>query len=172
MPPLREIWIVPLSPTPLPAGSYKVRVIDFNNCTFTSPANHIITQPATALGFSFVKTLYGAYNISCFGGNNGKITITASGGNGAAYSGYQYSWDGGSFNSSNVVDLITAGDRQISVKDGRGCVSTQTVNFSQAPQITTVTSVKDNLHQGRPIERLLRLYLPGLILCLRGFASL
>jgi large repetitive protein len=128
--------------TPLLANDYRVKVTDANGCAFTDLATHKITDPPSALDFTFAQKLYGTYNISCFGGNNGEITLTASGGNGGSYAGYQYAWDGGSFGTNNIVSGITAGDKQISVRDARGCVVSKTIPFIQAPPIATLTSAK------------------------------
>jgi len=131
--------------TPLTSNSYRVRVTDANGCAFTDAAIYKITDPPSALDFTFTKKLYGAFNISCFGGNNGEVTITATGGNGGSYSSYQYAWDGGSFTSSNILSGITAGDRQISVRDARGCVVIKTINFTQATKINILTSTKQDV---------------------------
>lgn len=131
--------------TPLPAGDYRVRVTDTRGCTFVHAATYKITDPPTALDFAFVQKTYGAFNISCFGGNNGEVAITASGGNGGTYSGYQYAWDGGSFSPTSIVTGITAGTRQISVKDGRGCIVTKSLDFTQPSAVVTLTALKQNV---------------------------
>jgi large repetitive protein len=131
--------------TPLPANNYRVKVTDKNGCTFTDAATYKITDPPSILDFTFTQKSYGAFNISCFGGNNGEVTITATGGNGGSYVGYEYAWGGGSFAGNNIVSGITAGDKQISVRDARGCVVSKTVTFTQASQIVTLTAAKQDV---------------------------
>jgi hypothetical protein len=66
--------------------------------------------------FTFAKT-----DISCFAGNDGAITITASGG---SESGYQYSINNGSsWQFINVFTNLQAGDYPLKVKDDAGCMS-------------------------------------------------
>jgi gliding motility-associated-like protein len=55
-------------------------------------------------------------NATCDGGNDGTITLTASGGN----SNYQYSIDGINFQSSNIFS-VAPGSHAIIVKDDKGC---------------------------------------------------
>lgn len=62
-------------------------------------------------------------NATC-GASDGTITVTASGGDGQ----YQFSVDGGTAGSSNVLAGLSAGDHEVTVKDGSVCTSTMTVN--------------------------------------------
>ncbi|NBT16997.1 MAG: hypothetical protein EBS95_11765, partial [Chitinophagia bacterium] len=72
-----------------------------------------ITQPAAAILVSAVVST----NISCNGGNDGTITITATGG-----STKKYSIDNGAtFQSSNVFTGLTAGSYTIVVSDNNNC---------------------------------------------------
>ncbi len=91
-----------------PAGPYTVTIKDNNNCTTTRSGT--LTQPP-AMTATAVTT-----NASCNGGNDGTITVTASGGN----TNYQYSIDGTTFQASNVFNVIP-GTYTITVKDNLGC---------------------------------------------------
>ncbi|MCG2612497.1 SprB repeat-containing protein, partial [Flavobacterium sp. SM15] len=68
----------------LSAGNYSVTVTDNKGCTFTLSGIQI-TQPAAALSASETHV-----NVSCFGGSNGSINLTASGGT----TPYTYLWTG------------------------------------------------------------------------------
>ncbi len=58
--------------------------------------------------------------VSCYGGNDGKIVVTASGGSGS----YQYSIDnGGTYTSTNTISGLSAQNYTIKVKDTNGCIS-------------------------------------------------
>ncbi|MFN8291531.1 MAG: gliding motility-associated C-terminal domain-containing protein [Chitinophagaceae bacterium] len=96
----------------VPANTYNIIIRDANLCTKTVSAT--VTQPAV-LTASSVNT-----NASCNGGNDGTITITASGGN----SGYQYSIDGTNFQASNIFN-VAPNTYTVTVKDTKGC----TFNF-------------------------------------------
>ncbi len=132
---------------PLPAGSYRVRVRDVNNCLTADPGIYTITDPPGTLTFTTQKRVYnGGYNISCFGGNNGEVTLTATGGNGPGYSGYEFAVGSGPFGSNNVLIGLTTAPTPVKVRDDRGCEVSQIINdLTQAPAITTVTSRKENV---------------------------
>ena len=95
------------------AGPYTISIRDVNGCTITR--NVTVTEPA-ALTASSVNT-----SASCNGGNDGVITVTASGGNAG---GYQYSLDGINWQSSNVFN-VAPNTYTVYVKDNLGC----TTNF-------------------------------------------
>ena len=109
-----------------PTGNYTITIRDANNCITTRPV--LLTQPAVLAAVSTNA------NASCDGGNDGRITVNASGGN----SGYSYSMDGLNFQASNVF-LVAPGTYTIHVKDFLGCATTfnttvgLTVNLFLAP---------------------------------------
>ena len=114
--------------TALPAGSYSVTATDANGCTATSGS--IIVQPATVISFTAVSS-----PVSCFGGNNGSISLTVSGGTGL----YSYLWSNGSVfkNLTNVV----AGTYQVTISDVNACTVTTTAVITQpASALTSVLS--------------------------------
>ena len=63
---------------------------------------------------------------------NGSITISATGGAG----GYEYSIDGGTFQTSNVFDNLSGGIYKISVKDANGCSASQDVTVSEISHLS------------------------------------
>ena len=113
----------------LTSGSYTVTVRDANGCTF--PVAVTITQPAAALGGSIASQT----NVSCFGGNNGSVTVAGS--NGTAP--YQYSIDGMNFQGSGTFDNLAAGNYNITVRDAPGCTSNVSVNITQPATAVTLT---------------------------------
>lgn len=90
------------------ANLYAVWIKDANNCIVTR--NIIVTQPSV-LTASSVNTA-----ATCDGGNNGTITVTASGGN----SNYLYSIDGTNFSPTRVFS-VGPGNYTVYVKDNLGC---------------------------------------------------
>ena len=94
----------------VPAGTYSVEVIDANNCSVIV-SNITVTEPA-ALGGTSVTT-----NASCDGGPDGTITVTATGGTAP----FEYSVDGGNFQSSNVLNVIAGTYSNITIRDAKGC---------------------------------------------------
>ena len=116
--------------TGLSAGTYPVTVTDNNGCTATGSVT--ITQPA-AIAASGVVT-----NVSCNGGNNGAINLTATGGTGA----YTYLWS----NSAVTEDLtdLSAGTYSVTVTDANGCTGTASVTVTE-PTILSAAGVATNV---------------------------
>uniref|UniRef100_UPI003A93DC9D DUF7507 domain-containing protein n=1 Tax=Joostella sp. TaxID=2231138 RepID=UPI003A93DC9D len=95
--------------TGLTAGTYSVVIEDLNGCE-TSSINVVITEP-TAIVIGATPTVV---NVTCNGGDNGRITATATGGSGT----YEYSIDGFTTTVSNgVFTGLTAGNYTIEVRD-------------------------------------------------------
>lgn len=108
----------------------------------TDPVEVIITEP-TAISFSSVQT-----EVSCNGGNDGSITLSASGGEGGSGSGtYQYSIDGGStWQDSEIFTSLTAGDYPTAVRDqgNTACITNgATLTITEPTAITFTTSQTD-----------------------------
>ena len=92
------------------AGTYTVYVKDVANCVATTTVT--VEQPAA------ISILTATTNSSCFGSNNGSITVTASGGTGR----YVYSLDGINYQPTRVFAELSAGNYTVYVKDGNNCV--------------------------------------------------
>jgi gliding motility-associated-like protein len=117
--------------TNLTAGTYKVTVTDNNGCTATNSVT--ITQP-NILTASIART-----NVSCFSGNNGSATASASGGTVP----YNFHWSNGS--NTNVISNLTAGTYSVTVTDNNGCTASASVNITQPVLLTTTMSVPVNV---------------------------
>jgi len=107
------------------AGTYSVVVTDANGCTATTSAT--VTEPSV-LTASAVAT-----NVSCFGGNNGSVTLTVSGGTAP----YTYNWGGGvvTQNLSNVP----AGAYNVVVTDANGCIVSAGATVTQPASAVAAT---------------------------------
>ena len=97
--------------TTLTFGAYTVTVKDANSCTKDVAVN--ITQPAAAITGSVVSQT----NITCNGGSDGTVTVTASGGT----TPYTYNIDGGVFGASPSFTNLTGTAHTVVVKDSNGC---------------------------------------------------
>jgi gliding motility-associated-like protein len=116
----------------LPAGTYTSIVTDSKGCTFTSFAT--IVQPAP-LAVTFTNQV----NVSCFGGNNGSITATPTGGT----PNYTYSWMPGGLTGASP-NTLSAGNYTLTVTDANGCTVQNTVTVTQPAPLAltnTVTNV-------------------------------
>lgn len=112
-------------------GNYTVTVTDANGCTNSFTVNVPTTGGPTTSVQSFG-------DVTCFGGNDGTGTISASG-NGP----FTYSWApiGG---SAATATNLTAQVYTVTVTDINGCSSTQTVSISEPTAITpTITAFTD-----------------------------
>ncbi len=92
----------------VPANTYSIIIKDKNNCTTTQSA--FVSEPPTLTATGTTT------NATCNGGNDGTITVSATGGN----AGYQYSIDGTTFQSSNIFNVVP-GNYNVTVKDNLGC---------------------------------------------------
>ncbi|HYK56714.1 MAG TPA: SprB repeat-containing protein, partial [Flavisolibacter sp.] len=102
-------------PTPtnlnaLPAGDYTVTV---NNACQEATASATITEPAAALTATTSQT-----NVTCYGDNNGTLTITPSGGVGP----YTYTFNGVNKEAVNSYTDLAPGKYTIVVTDANGCL--------------------------------------------------
>ena len=116
--------------TNLSAGTYTVCVKDANNCTVTSTL--VINEPA-AMSITNLNTT----NPNCVPGNNGSITVTASGGLGTL----NYDLGSGS-QTINTFTNLGSGNYTVTVSDANGCSAISTTNLSapNAPSITNAVS--------------------------------
>ncbi|MFN7012873.1 MAG: T9SS type B sorting domain-containing protein, partial [Bacteroidia bacterium] len=111
------------SASALAAGSYIVTVTDQNGCQDT--ANILITS----IGGPTINVVT-LNNVLCNGGNDGNITISASGANPP----YTYSWSPTGGNTAAASNLI-AGNYTVTVTDSIGCISVQTFTITQPQAI-------------------------------------
>ncbi|MGR6088235.1 MAG: T9SS type B sorting domain-containing protein [Arcticibacter sp.] len=93
----------------LTSGIYTVTVNDANGCTAT--ISQSITEPSLQLSSS--ATVNQA--VSCFGGSNGNIVVSVSGGTPS----YSYSWSNGATTPS--INGLSAGNYTLTVTDANGC---------------------------------------------------
>ena len=117
--------------TGLAAGSYSVTITDANGCTRVQ--NVTVTQPP-ALNSSVVVT-----NVSCFGGSNGAINLTPSGGT----PGYTFNWGGGITTEDRTG--LTAGSYSVTITDANGCTRVQNVTVTQPATAISGTTVVTNV---------------------------
>ncbi|MCS6904721.1 MAG: fibronectin type III domain-containing protein [Bacteroidia bacterium] len=101
------------------AGRYTVTVIDRLGCALNESYN--VAEPTRIdLGIPMVT------NVSCNGGNDGRIALMVSGGTPP----YGYAWSNGGTNS--FIENLTAGNYTVNVNDANGCtVPARTITVSQ-----------------------------------------
>lgn len=92
----------------LPIGTYTLTVKDSNDCQKQS-APIIINQPSS------ISANYASANVSCFGENDGTISISANGGTGNL----TYTWSDGGTGANRTS--LSAGIYSVDVLDANGC---------------------------------------------------
>ena len=117
-----------------PAGSTQFQVTDNAGTVYTFTAANLVpctTTPCTSLTVNASNIT----NVSCFGGNNGAITVNASGGIGP----YTYSWTPNIGNGANVNNLL-AGTYSVSILDVNNCPGSMTINVTQPTAALAVST--------------------------------
>ncbi len=120
----------------LTSGTYTVTVFDNNGCASTNTIT--INQPTP---ISITSTIPNP--VSCFGGSNGSIVITASGGTAPL----TYSADnGGTFQLGNTFSGLPAGTYTIVVQDANSCQTSSSTTISEptALSVTSITSTPES----------------------------
>jgi SprB repeat len=98
---------------------------------------HSSTQTLNITAPSAVSFTYSSTNPSCFGGTNGSITVTPSGGAG----GYEFSYNnGGLFNTTNPKTGLSDGTYTVIVRDLNSCQSLPQNVVISAPAAITLTA--------------------------------
>jgi gliding motility-associated-like protein len=121
--------------TGLDAGNHTVTVRDGNQCTFNLAVS--ITEPDASLDGNILSQI----DVSCFGENSGSVTIAGAGGT----SPYNYSIDGGAFQSSGVFGSLNAGTHTITIRDFRLCLYDLVVTINQPAQPLSVLITKTDV---------------------------
>ncbi len=117
--------------TGLGAGSYTVTATSANGCTAS-------TSESLTVASSITITLT-QIPVSCFGGNNGAINTTRSGGT----SPYTYLWNDGAFTQNRTG--LSAGTYSITITDFAGCTASASVSVIQPSLALTATAIPSPL---------------------------
>lgn len=119
--------------TNLVAGPYTVQAKDASGCT-TSRTFSVSENPVLSLTAS--KT-----DITCFGSNNGSVTLSASGGSGS----YTYSADGTNYVSTATFSNLSEGTKTFYVKDGGACVKSVSVTLTHQSKLVASINNQTNV---------------------------
>lgn len=112
----------------LNSGLYQVTITDLHGCSTVFPVDVFINQPVVLSASASMSQ-----QVSCNGGGNGAIALTAEGGTAP----YSYAWTGPSSYSSSLEDIsgLMAGTYNVNITDAHGC------STSTSATVTTVVDV-------------------------------
>ena len=121
------------SATGLTAGTYTVSITDNNGCTTPVHLPVTIPEPASILTASLGSPLFNGYSISCYGAQDGSVSLTPSGGTPL----YTYSWTGpaGFVSSGKDISNLIKGIYSVLVNDSHGCTKAYSITLSEPPAI-------------------------------------
>jgi gliding motility-associated-like protein len=132
--------------TNLSAGSYSVTVSDKYNCAVTDTFE--LTQPdSISINAEVSASIYGGYNLNCYGDSAGYIRLDISGG---VPTNYQIEWQDDS-TSSNERNNLKAGRYVVTVSDGLGCQNIDTISINQPMPLQTGLPLISN-HNGYAVS--------------------
>lgn len=122
--PYSYLWDTPMQQTTatafsMPEGTYGVTATDANGCT----AATIVTILGPDEGIEAVLEDHG--NVSCFGANDGYITVLASGGSNS----FSYLWNTVPPQTGPTATGLGAGTYTVAITDNNGCDSTKYLNL-------------------------------------------
>lgn len=107
----------------LSADTYVVVVTDTNGCQITDSIG--VGEPAFPLTADLISS-----DVSCFGGSDGSVSATVSGGT----PGFTYVWLPGGQTTSSVTNL-PAGTYYLTITDTNGCTYSDSVVVNQPPPL-------------------------------------
>ena len=110
------------------AGTWTVTVTDDNGCTQISS---VVVQEPSPLTASSTSTL-----ISCYGGSDGTATVLPSGGTLP----YSYVWNTTPPQVSALGVGLSAGMYTVTITDGNGCQTTETITINEPTPLTLSTA--------------------------------
>ena len=114
----------------LAAGLYMVTVTDASGCTDTKAAM-VSDAGAPTITVPFVK------DVSCYGGNDGAVAVTAAGGSPP----YNYLWGNGATTQS--ISNVQAGPHQVQVTDANGCMANKIIVVNEPANISLSDSIRN-----------------------------
>jgi hypothetical protein len=125
----------------VPAGNYTLTVTDAHGCADTVAVNVANTGGATV-------NVTNITNVTCPGGSDGSITISATG----ESTPYTYHWTSTITNTNTTQGGFSAGTYVITVTDNAGCISTVSATISAPPAFSntsTTTPTTCGLNNGK-----------------------
>lgn len=109
--------------TNLSAGSYQVTITDQNGCSASGSFN--MTSPTPVSANTTITS------ITCHGGNDGTVTVNATGGAGF----YTYQW-ANNLGTNAMISNVSAGGYFVTITDANGCTASTSAFVGQPNPLT------------------------------------
>jgi gliding motility-associated-like protein len=120
----------------IPYGGYLITVTDANNCVLLYDTT--LTQPAELISSATTTSVYGAYNVSCYGSTNGTIDLSVNGG----LAPYSYVWSNSA--TSQDLNVLGAGTYSVNITDLNGCTASASSIVTQPDSlIASINSISN-----------------------------
>ncbi len=116
----------------LNAGTFNLIVEDANGCQVNG------TETINSLGGTTIDAI-STTDVACFGGNDGSLSVTASGANPP----FMYSIDGSNYQTSNSFSNLSAGNYTVSVIDANGCVNSASALIGEPSEISAIINTQN-----------------------------
>ncbi len=124
--------------TKLAAGNYRIRVKDAHDYEATI-GTFKISQPSAALNAEIsAKT-----DVQCYNGSDGTATVTVTGG--TEGTGYTYSWNDPSAQTTAVATALKKGTYTVTVTDANECTATAIAEIGQPNELTVSITASTNV---------------------------
>jgi gliding motility-associated-like protein len=117
------------------AGEVELLIIDENNCQISDTAN--LTEPTPLVGTLDILSDYNGFEISCYQGDDGIISLTASGGVGP----YNILFNNGLIQNGEVLNGLSEQQLNYSISDANSCVEVGLGSLNDPPQLSSVISL-------------------------------
>lgn len=118
-------WTTFATGTSIPApATYPIQVVSSNGTVYSIP--NLASVPPCAACPTITVTPSGVTNISCFNGNNGGATVSASGGS----TPYSYVWQPGNL-SGTTQNNLGPGTYTVTATDANSCTGSTTITITQ-----------------------------------------
>ena len=134
-------------------GLYSIQITDANGCD-TVLNNIQISEPP------FISATSTVVDVLCYGGNNGSITINATGGTVAGD--YSYAWDiNASSQTTSTASGLSAGSYTVTVSDDNNCTLEYTATIVEPTQLVIDTFIATDLSCYQSADGYVNSYVSG-----------
>ena len=127
------------------SGDVEIVIIDENNCQILDTAN--LSEPTALLGTLDILSDYNGYEVSCYQGSDGIVSLTASGG----VEPYNILFNNGSIQNGEIINGLSEQQLNYSFTDANGCIIENTGSLNDPPQLSSAISIISN-YNGSPIS--------------------